>query len=64
MTFCSKISKIIHTQLKKYSEMSIILKLSVNYFGNFKVECYLLKIVCNEFSFTNIESVIIIYSNY
>ncbi len=52
MTLCSKIPKTIHTSLEKLSGVWIILEPSVNYFGNFGAWCYLLKIGCNEFSFT------------
>jgi hypothetical protein len=42
--------------------VSIILERNINYSWNFEIECHLLKIECNEFSFTkNIESINIIY---
>ena len=52
MTLRSKISKIIDTQFQNNSHSTPFLERSVNYFGNFGVECHFLKIGCSEFSFT------------
>ena len=52
MTFRSKIFKIIDTQLQNNSHFTQFLEQSVNYYKNFELECHLLKIECNEFSFT------------
>ncbi len=57
MTFRSKISKIIDTQLQNNSHFTKFLEQSVNYYKNFEFNCHLLKIECNEFSF-NKQSVI------
>ena len=44
--------KIIDTPLQNNSHYDSYLERSVNYFENFRVECHLLKIRYNEFSFT------------
>ena len=44
MTLYSKFSKIIHTPLKNWTEVWIILEWSVNYFDYFRGEVFFLKI--------------------
>ena len=62
MTFRSKISKIIDTQLQNNSHFTSFLERIVNYFENFEAECYLLKIGYTESSFTK-QRINVIYPN-
>ena len=61
ITSCSKISKIIDTRLQNNSHSTQFFKLSVNCFGNFRAERYLLKIGVTSLVSPNIESVSVIY---